>query len=626
MKYVLIAAVVLWQISDIHGTTGPDVMVDFSKPPVAELKRFWDSTGLCPLGNSTDLVDYILSESEFFNLGFIGSLPGKGITSVRIHWLLYLITESSEDESGYNFMSLDRLLDWLQTFGLYTGFELMGNPSEKFNDFGNKTQVDEWRRLVQQTASRYIERYGLETVERWKFETWNEPDYQDYNLLNLTLENYLRYFTASVQGLEDAGQGRLSIGGPAGLFEDRDNHPRCWGLLEYCANMTTCPLDFISFHRKGGGQGAAILEQDVSLTHNLSAMFPTLAEIPFANDESDPLVTWSLNLTWRGDVRYAAIVASVIAAHQKVMVREHGIPATLLSNDNAFLNYDPFYFNQRTLLARFQMNETDPPHVQFIRKPVYTTMALLSFLGNQELDVAVTNSDNRLYVLAAEDRTQDEWSSAVLLVFSNDTEEDLSERLSVSLHILNVSHLASRYVLYLLDNEVTNPQEVWWQANSSVFPNLMQRAEMRSAEGPHRMRGPAEVPSSGDLRLELPMSLPSIALLHICAKGEPPGEVSRLFACNVTYNEVMLFWSDNSVLTRCIKTYEVEFSPGDTDEFKRVNVEDTIFLSYQYVVDSHTENVQGKYRVRAVDYWDRPGPYSSPIRYPGDFPCFNATL
>jgi hypothetical protein len=41
------------------------------------------------------------------------------------------------------------------------------------------------------------------------------------------------------------------------------------------------------------------------------------------------------------------------------------------------------------------MNNTNPPHVQFFKKPVYTTMALLSFLGTQELNVVVRNPDDR---------------------------------------------------------------------------------------------------------------------------------------------------------------------------------------------------------------------------------------
>lgn len=55
---------------------------------------------------------------------------------------------------------------------------------------------------------------------------------------------------------------------------------------------------------------------------------------------------------------------------------------TLLSNDNAFLSYHPHPFTQRTLTARFQVNNTQPPHVQLIRKPVLTVMALLALLGD----------------------------------------------------------------------------------------------------------------------------------------------------------------------------------------------------------------------------------------------------
>ena len=55
----------------------------------------------------------------------------------------------------------------------------------------------------------------------------------------------------------------------------------------------------------------------------------------------------------------------------------------LLSNDNAFLSYHPHQFSQRTLTARFQVNDTRPPHVQLLRKPVLTAMALLALLGER---------------------------------------------------------------------------------------------------------------------------------------------------------------------------------------------------------------------------------------------------
>lgn len=49
-------------------------------------------------------------------------------------------------------------MDWMQIYRLRPGFELMGNPSHLFSDFNNDTQVEMWRDLVRQVASRYIGR------------------------------------------------------------------------------------------------------------------------------------------------------------------------------------------------------------------------------------------------------------------------------------------------------------------------------------------------------------------------------------------------------------------------------------------------------------------------------------
>ena len=36
------------------------------------------------------------------------------------------------------------------------------------------------------------------------------------------------------------------------------------------------------------------------------------------------------------------------------------------------------------------MNTTDPPHVQYVRKPVHTVMGLLAKLGEKQLQVNIT--------------------------------------------------------------------------------------------------------------------------------------------------------------------------------------------------------------------------------------------
>lgn len=79
----------------------------------------------------------------------------------------------------------------------------------------------------------------------------------------------------------------------------------------------------------------------------------------------------------------------MIHQHQDLLLADPNSPInyTLLSNDNAFLSYHPHPFTQRTLTARFQVNNTRPPHVQLIRKPVLAVMGLLALLGNHVFTV-----------------------------------------------------------------------------------------------------------------------------------------------------------------------------------------------------------------------------------------------
>lgn len=44
-----------------------------------------------------------------------------------------------------------------------------------------------------------LDRYGRKYVSKWRFETWNEPDLEGYNILNLTLPgkfNIHKYFSS----------------------------------------------------------------------------------------------------------------------------------------------------------------------------------------------------------------------------------------------------------------------------------------------------------------------------------------------------------------------------------------------------------------------------------------------
>ncbi|XP_026959789.1 alpha-L-iduronidase isoform X2 [Sagmatias obliquidens] len=200
---------------------------------------------------------------------------------------------------------------------------------------------------------------------------------------------------------------------------------------------------------QGAGSSIYILEQEAAVVRQIQRLFPKFADTPVYNDEADPLVGWSLPQPWRADVTYAAMVVKVIAQHQNLLVANtsSSVRYALLSNDNAFLSYHPHPFSQRTLTARFQVNNTRPPHVQLLRKPVLTAMALLALLDGEQLwaevsrDGTVLDSNHTVGVLASTHHPMgpaDAWRATVLVYASDDTRAHANRSVPLTLSLYGV--------------------------------------------------------------------------------------------------------------------------------------------------------------------------------------------
>nr|XP_015102304.1 alpha-L-iduronidase isoform X2 [Vicugna pacos] len=555
------------------------------------LRPFWRSTGFCPPLPHSQADQYDLSWDQQLNLAYVGAVPHGGIQQVRTHWMLDLVTARGSAGHGlsYNFTQLDRYLDLLRENQLLPGFELMGSPSGHFTDFEDKQQVFEWKNLVSLLARRYIARYGLKHVSKWNFETWNEPDHHDFDNVSMTLQGFLNYYDACSEGLRAASP-VLRLGGPGDSFHPPPGSPLCWGLLGHCHNGTNfftgevgVRLDYISLHKKGAGSSIRILEQEVAVVGQIQRLFPKFTDTPLYNDEADPLVGWSLPQPWRADVTYAAMVVKVIAQHQNLLVANtsSAVHYALLSNDNAFLSYHPHPFSQRTLTARFQVNNTRPPHVQLLRKPVLTAMALLALLDGEQLWAEVSqagmvlDSNHTVGVLASTHRPTgpaDTWRATVLVYASNDTHAHANRSVTLTLRLHGVP----------------------------------------PGPGPGG-RDAAPLPTSGQLTLSPELPLPSLLLVHVCARPqEPPGQVTRLRALPLTRGQLLLVWSDVRVGSKCLWTYEIQFSP-DGGAYAPISRKPSTFNLFVFSPDGAV--ISGSYRVRAVDYWARPGPFSSSVQY-----------
>ncbi|XP_017394448.1 alpha-L-iduronidase [Cebus imitator] len=596
------------------------------------LRRFWRSTGFCPPLPHSQADQYVLSWDQQLNLAYVGAVPHRGIEQVRTHWLLELVTTRGSTGSGlsYNFTHLDGYLDLLRENQLLPGFELMGSPSGHFTDFEDKQQVFEWKDLVSSLARRYIGRYGLAHVSKWNFETWNEPDHHDFDNVSMTMQGFLNYYDACSEGLRTASPA-LRLGGPGDSFHPPPRSPLSWGLLRHCHNGTNfftgeagVRLDYVSLHRKGARSSISILEQEKAVAQQIRQFFPKFADTPIYNDEADPLVGWSLPQQWRADVTYAAMVVKVIAQHQNLLLANtsSAIPYALLSNDNAFLSYHPHPFAQRTLTARFQVNNTRPPHVQLLRKPVLTALGLLALLDEEQLWAEVSRAgkvldgNHTVGVLASAHRPEgpaDAWRAAVLIYASDDTRAHANRSVPVTLWLSGVPPGPGLvYVTRYLDNRVCSPEGVWRRLGRPVFPSAEQFRRMRAAEDPVA-EAPQPFPAGGRLTLRPALPLPSLLLVHVCARPEkPPGQVTRLRVLPLTRGQLVLVWSDEHVGSKCLWTYEIQFSQ-DGKVYTPVSRKPSNFNLFVFSPD--TGAVSGSYRVRALDYWARPGPFSDSVRY-----------
>jgi len=163
------------------GDSSLTISVDCSHS-IGALVPFWRSVGYTP-------ATYALRDDELENTLNIGSVPNRGITQVRIHYILDLLVvlgfvPDSSKVSGYSldydFGELDHAIDFLIANDLSPGYEIMGSPRgfptlpvsfyQPFDGNGHVyplQTLNMFRQLIGDILIHSIERYGIEEVESW---------------------------------------------------------------------------------------------------------------------------------------------------------------------------------------------------------------------------------------------------------------------------------------------------------------------------------------------------------------------------------------------------------------------------------------------------------------------------
>ena len=392
-----------------------------------------------------------------------------------------------------------------------------------------------WYNLVYALVQHSKERYGEDEINSWYWELWNEPDISYWRGTPEEFNKLYDYTAAAVRAASPTAR----VGGPATTNPRPDSHAAAYleGFLEHCANGkneytggTGAPLDFITFHVKGGGyradprhrkQNPPSVKQVLRDTKNgyeIISKYPQFQGLECILSEIDP-DGWAAggahdnaNLNFRNTEYYASFTA---AAFDKVnrfakqnnwdlrlltwafmFVGERCFEGTRVFStqgiDKAIMNLFRMYAQIGTQQVAFESSEAKNPldyadHNGRGEKPDIAGFAALS--GSKQLNVLVYNH-------------HDDW--------------DMREEYTVELEVAGLPFAGTtvKVTHQRVDAEHSNAYAEWVRQDKPNYPAPGQRAAIKARDGLELLEAPRTVETAdGTLRLSFAIPVHGISLM-----------------------------------------------------------------------------------------------------------------
>jgi glycosyl hydrolase family 39 (putative alpha-L-iduronidase) len=243
-----------------------------------------------------------------------------------------------------------------------------------------------WTELVQAFLNAVVARFGPGEISRWRFEVWNEPNYQPFWAGNF--EQYLDLYRATNEAVWRAGY-HVRLGGPTVVYTpDSDGALLIERFLRFLADEPAVQCNFISYHRKG----AWFLDQDAPWLGGLQDAAEQIAQavlrlvperahgLELINNEGDMKVGFTKPFEPRMTERFPAWLAASLIVHEALSVKyaAQGMRFLAASDDaNQHLIQAPFD-GRRSVMTRASNRSDD-----LLKLPVYAFYELLRLLGSR---------------------------------------------------------------------------------------------------------------------------------------------------------------------------------------------------------------------------------------------------
>ncbi len=393
-----------------------------------------------------------------------------------------------------------------------------------------------WHELVRRTVQHCLERYGEPEVLQWYWELWNEPDIPYWRGTREEFEKLYDYTAAAVKSAHP----RARVGGPAVTNPGAETSgseflsaflSHASAGTNHCTGGRGAPLDFVTFHAKGGGYSADArrrkenppsvksLLETVAAGHQIIDRFPEYRSLECVISECDP-DGWAaggawdnVNLAFRNTEYYATYVACAfdrilkygLAKGWKVKVLSW---AFLFVGERCFEGTRTFATQGigKAILNLFQIYARMAERMVMLESGASKDpLAYADPWGNAEgpdVDGVACRGPRRLTVLLHSHH--DNW--------------DRDGSTSVSLEAVNLPFSAQHCTVqhFRIDASHSNAHAEWVRQGQPLYPSAAQRKAIKARQGLETV-GPARVVAlrGGTLRLRFPMPVRAVSLLVI---------------------------------------------------------------------------------------------------------------
>jgi len=246
-------------------------MIKISDKVLKKQENFWNNA----LFHPTDAVEDSWGKRIIDRFA-----KDKTIDTIRIYTMFEdIVYEDMEGNLCYDFRVNDLRLDYLvrNGFNVLLAYAAMPDCIAKRTDTTtsasfNKTRYKGkmfntsppkdyalWEEVCYQYTKHIVERYGIETVSKWRMQCWNEPDVRNFFMSEipetdeytpLRIPEYNKLYESFVKGVLRVSD-KLTIGGPAVAFKVK----LLEGWLKFVKEKNL-RVDFISVHNYGTNPSA----------------------------------------------------------------------------------------------------------------------------------------------------------------------------------------------------------------------------------------------------------------------------------------------------------------------------------------------------------------------------------